>query len=177
MIEETWKPIKNYEGLYEVSSEGRVKSLAKKRLGGRYKCLMLYKERILKPGKNAQGYLKLDLCKNGKTKTHRINRLVAAAFMGESFLECNHIDGNKENNCVSNLEYCTCSENHKHAYKTGLMDRRGERHHLAKLNNETVKNIRGNKFRLTVQEFSLLYEISISAVWNVIKRKSWVHVL
>lgn len=176
MQKEIWKPIKNYEGLYEVSNFGRVKSLSKKRTGGRYNCLMVYKERILKPGENAQGYLKLDLCKNGTVKTHRVNRLVLAAFAGESFLECNHVDGDKKNNHIENLEYCSCSENHKHAYKIGLMDRRGEKHHLAKINNAIVKNIRANKFRLTVQEFSLLYEISISAVWNIIKRKSWNHV-
>jgi len=174
MSKEIWKPIKGYEGLYEVSNFGRIKSLAKKRRSGRYKCLMLYKERILKPGENAQGYLKLDLCKKGKIKTHRVNRLVIATFVGESFLECNHKDGNKKNNCVENLEYCTCSENHKHAYKLHLMDRRGEKHHLAKLNEAMVKNIRANVFQLTVQEFSALYKISVSAVWNVIKRKTWV---
>jgi hypothetical protein len=175
-MEEIWKPVKNYEGLYDVSNFGRVKSLTKKRLGGRYNCPMLYKERILSPGKNAQGYFKLDLCKNGKKKTCRVNRLVAAAFIGESALECNHIDGNKENNRVSNLEYCSCSENHKHAYKIGLMDRRGEKHHLAKLDNAMIANIRENRYGLTAKELAACFNMCTATIYNVLRCKSWSHV-
>lgn len=176
MSKEIWKDIKNYEGLYQISNKGRVKSLLKERISGRYRIVMTYKERILKLGLNSQGYPKICLSKNGKAKTFRVNRLVLAAFKGETSLECNHIDGNKENNRVENLEYCTNSENKKHAYRIGLMNRRGEKHHLAKINNAIVKNIRANKYNLTVQEFSALYQISVAAVRNVINQKSWSHV-
>lgn len=79
---EVWKPIKGYEGLYEVSNKGRVRTLDKMRISDRYRILMKYKGKIIRPGKNAQGYLKLDLCKNGTKKTCRVNRLVLATCFG-----------------------------------------------------------------------------------------------
>ena len=163
MIEE-WKPIKNYEGLYEVSNFGRVKSLERYRISGRYKINMKYKEHILKPGKNGKGYLKLDLCKNGETKTHVVHRLVLSTFLGKSDLEGNHKDGIKENNRLDNLEYMTRSENQIHAYRMGLQSKKGEKHHYAKLNNEIVKNIRENKFNLSLKEFAACYDVSVPAI-------------
>lgn len=173
MTEEIWKPIKNYEGLYEVSNHGRVRSLDRWRISGRYKCAMLYKGRILKPGKNAVGYLKVDLSKNGKQKTCRVNRLVLAAFVGSSDLEGNHIDGDKENNKLENLEYLTCSENHKHAYRIGLASREGEKHHLAKLNGAIIENIRENRYKLTAKELAACYDVCTATIYNIIRRQSW----
>lgn len=94
---EVWKDIEGYEGLYQVSSLGRVKSL---RFG---------KERILKAGKDKGGYLMVNLCKNSKTKMYKVHRLVAQAFIpNPDGLQCiNHKDENKTNNCVDNLEWCT----------------------------------------------------------------------
>lgn len=97
---EIWKNIAGYESLYQVSNLGRVKSLGNDRTR---------KEKILKPGKNKLGYLKVVLCKEGKMKTITVHRLVAAAFVQNDSLfnnEINHIDENKENNCASNLEWC-----------------------------------------------------------------------
>lgn len=112
-MEEIWKDIKGYEGLYQVSSEGRVKSKA--RNGN-------WKEKILKPVKTKDNYFIVGLCKNGKSKNKRINRLVAEAFIPnpENKPEVNHIDGNKHNNKISNLEWVTTKENIVHAYKIGL---------------------------------------------------------
>lgn len=96
MKEEIWCYIKGYEGLYEVSDKGRVRSL---KFG---------KERILKPGRNQQGYLVVCLCKNGERETYRIHRLVAQTFTPnpDNLPEVNHKDENKENNSVQNLEWC-----------------------------------------------------------------------
>lgn len=98
-IKEIWKPIDGFED-YEISNLGKVKSLNYKRTG---------KEKILKPAKNKDGYLLVVLCRNGKRKTFRVNRLVASAFLPnpEGFEQVNHIDEVKTNNCVSNLEFCT----------------------------------------------------------------------
>lgn len=95
-------------GLYEISSNGKVRNLKTRRM--------------LRPGKDKCGYLHVSLSKNGKTKTLKIHRLVANAFIEnfENLPQVNHKDGNKENNNVNNLEWVTCSGNLKHAYKNGL---------------------------------------------------------
>ena len=96
---EEWKDIEGYEGLYQISSEGRVKSLNYNHTG---------KDKILNGSKNKYGYLKVCLYKEGKKKTHTIHRLVTIAFIPNpnNFPEINHIDEDKTNNRVENLEYC-----------------------------------------------------------------------
>jgi len=110
-----FKDIKNYEGLYKVNEIGEVKSLEKKRRH------ITYKERILKPIKD--NYLKVSLFKNGKGKRVSIHRLVAKTFLKNknSYPQVNHKDGDKFNNNVKNLEFCTAKQNMKHAFNTGLM--------------------------------------------------------
>ena len=96
---EIWKDIEGYEGAYQVSNRGRVKSLNYNRSG---------KEGILKLGKDKDGYLQVVLCKNSKLKTVKIHRLVAQTFINNpnNLPEVNHKDENKENNCADNLEWC-----------------------------------------------------------------------
>ena len=107
-MEEIWKPIKDYEGLYEVSNLGRVKSL---------KRFHHQREQILKNKLTKDGYYEIALLKNSKYKYIRIHRIVAQTFIPNEMnkKEVNHKDGNKLNNCVDNLEWCTSSENQKHA--------------------------------------------------------------
>ena len=104
MTEEIWKDIAGYEGKYQVSNLGRVKSLNYLRKG-------IEKERI--PNKNNSGYLIVGLHKNGKIKQFLIHRLVAEAFIEnpENLPQVNHIDENKLNNCVENLEWCSAKYN------------------------------------------------------------------
>ena len=116
---EVWKDVKGYEGLYKVSDRGAVKScnrLVKQSKGG----LRPVKEKILKPEEDKDGYLQVFLSKNGKQKMFKVHRLVAAAFVGDADrkLQINHVDGNKKNNSVNNLEWCTVSENAKHRVHT-----------------------------------------------------------
>ena len=107
MNKEIWRDVKGYEGLYQVSSEGRVKSL--KRKGRR-------KERILKHQIDRNGYLRLNLCAGGKSRLFFVHRLVCQAFHeNPDNNPCvNHIDENKTNNAASNLEWCTYEENINH---------------------------------------------------------------
>lgn len=108
-MDEVWKPIKGYEGCYEISNLGRVKSLARKVKSGR-----ITKEIILVPIRNSHGYLQVDLCLNGKMKHHKIHRLVAEAFIpqnNETKETVNHKDYNKSNNRVDNLEWLSNREN------------------------------------------------------------------
>lgn len=106
-MKEIFKPIKGYEGLYEISNLGNVKSLSRNGKGiGKGKSR---KETILKPQKNNVGYLFVCLCKNGIQKNFTIHRLVAEAFIPNpnNYTEVNHKDENKTNNYIDNLEWCT----------------------------------------------------------------------
>ena len=102
-MKEQWKSVKDYEN-YQVSNFGRVKRLGNNKNK---------KEKLLKPQKNNNGYLHVGLSKNGIKKTFRINRLVYSTFVGDipDGLEVNHIDENKENNKVDNLNLMTSKEN------------------------------------------------------------------
>lgn len=108
MIEE-WKPIVGYEGLYEVSNLGRVKSL-ERIIDAKHHV----KKRILKQGVQRGGYLHVGLCKNNKVKIKKIHRLVAEAFIPNPYNlpQVNHKDENIKNNCVDNLEWCTGNYNY-----------------------------------------------------------------
>lgn len=105
---EIWKEIPNYEGLYQISNFGNVKSLIS--------------NKILKPSKDRFGYVRFNALKDKKPKTLRIHRLVMEIFNPiNTTMQVNHIDGNKLNNHIDNLEWCSDSDNKKHAYKLGLM--------------------------------------------------------
>ena len=115
MTKEIWRDIEGYEGLYQVSDQGRVKSLERTFIDkiGRERYV---KECILKPVIDQYGYLLVSLYAGGKQKVHKVHRLVCQAFHdNQENKPCvNHIDENKTNNAASNLEWCTYEENNKH---------------------------------------------------------------
>jgi len=118
----TWKPVEGYEGLYEVSERGEVRSCAR-----HIKTNILHVEsrliegRILKQNTKRNGYKTVDLCKEGKVKTALVHRIVAKAFCpnpnGYRFV--NHIDSNRANNDSCNLEWVSSSENRMHGMAYG----------------------------------------------------------
>lgn len=123
---EIWKDIPNYEGLYQVSNLGDVRSLdrvviVKSKTGISYS--QIRKGKILKPSDNG-GYLYVNLCKDCVSTTHFIHRLVAEAFVinvdTNIYVEVNHKNGNKHRNVFNNLEWVTPSENMQHAIRLGL---------------------------------------------------------
>jgi hypothetical protein len=120
-MKEKWVTIENYEGYYEISNLGNVKSLEKTitDILGRK---TLYKEKLLKSRIDKKGYIEVTLTKDKFRKHFKVHRLVALHFIGNKYNkpQVNHISGVKSDNSIKNLEWVTGSENCKHAYKMGL---------------------------------------------------------
>lgn len=114
MAVEEWRDIEGFEGFYQVSNAGRVRSLDHETAGKRWK------GRILSLG--CSGYQTVKLSKGKERTSKRVHRLVALAFIDnpEGHIEVNHLDGNKKNNRVENLEWCSPNGNKMHAWRTGL---------------------------------------------------------
>ena len=188
---EIWRDVVGYEGLYQVSNLGRVKSL------GRFvvnpvtsKGYMWKPEKILRPCKHSKGYLLVGLHKDGYLKT-AVHRLVALAFIPnpQNLPQIDHINADKTNNNVNNLRWVTAKQNvnnplnmvhligennpfygkkHSEETKRKISDR------LSGKNNpkaHKVKNIDTNEIFNTVKEASIKYNVSFSAIVHAIKRK------
>ena len=115
-MEEIWKTIKGYENYYQISNQGRVKSVT--RFVNDNNGVVLLKSKILNPMMNEKGYLRIGLSKNNQRKYKRIHRLVAEAFIPnpDNKPQINHKNGIKTDNRVSNLDWVSISENVKHSY-------------------------------------------------------------
>ena len=143
MLTEVWKDIPEYEGTYQVSNMGRVRSLDRvvTHKDGR-KCR--HRGKVLKPSINAGGYEYLTLYNDNGKNTKTVHRLVLVTFkphVNMSDLEVNHMDGDKLNNHLTNLEWLTRRDNLLHAHSTGLINNKGERSPNAKLSNTDVLEI------------------------------------
>lgn len=174
---EIWEDVEGYKGRYQVSSEGRIKSLARKSKRD-YRGDVSVPEKILKQQKR-EGYLRVTLTKYSKSKTLSVHRLVAGSFIPnpKNRKYINHKDGDKTNNNVSNLEWCTCSENQKHAYDNGLCDRRGENSSTS-LTNKDVLEIRAAKNLgcFSDREIAKAYGVSRKCINHIVNRNTWRHI-
>lgn len=155
VMQEVWQPVRGYEGRYEVSDTGQVKGTKGPR----------------KPVKTARGYVQVDLCKHGTCRKFFIHRLVATHFIPNpnQCPQVNHKDGNKTNNFVSNLEWCTAAQNAIHAVR--LLERHGENMPNAKMTSEQVRSIRTDT-RLH-REIAADYGISRQVVSRIKSGKKW----
>lgn len=138
-MQEVWRDIEGYDGFYQISNLGRVKSRGKQ-------CAVSEKKEIIRAmSLTRDGYVKVRLLHRGKDKTVRVHRLVAAAFLPnpDNKPTVNHIDGNKQNNVIGNLEWADRAEQMTHAYALGLKAPLcGSAQPNAKLTDEQVREIR-----------------------------------
>lgn len=176
---EQWKDIIGYVGFYQVSSFGNVKSLdriSKRNYKGNKKTPGVY----LKPMVTNKGYLRIDLSKESKKKSHNIHRLVAIAFIQnpENKPQVNHKDGDKTNNNDWNLEWNTNQENQIHAYDLGLnISQNGEKNGFSKLTEKDVFYIRSEQCKSKkLKELSKELRVSITTISDVKNRKIWTHI-
>lgn len=138
MPSERWLPLQGYENTYLISNQGRIKSLPRWIDIGKFSYTK--PGRILRPRKSKTGYCSVTLYSRlGYKKSFYVHRLVAQHFCdGDHSREVNHKDGDKANNCASNLEFCTRSANNLHALDLGRR-KSGEAHPQARLSNEDVQ--------------------------------------
>lgn len=171
---ESWEDVEGYEGIYQVSSLGYVKRVAAGQ-GAQA-------GHILKPRRRRNGYLQVGLWRDGKRKNAKVHRLVLRAFIGDAPSpkhQGNHRNGNRADNRIENLEWATCSENHKHAYRTlGREAVRGEAHCQSKLTEESVKEIR--KLYATGEwtqvELGRMFGVDNATISRIVRYEMWGHV-
>jgi len=165
-MKEQWKIIKDYSN-YAVSNKGRIKKVIKTTNRSKVGC-------ILKGSFDSRGYIRVRLYENGngKWKQYRIHRLVAHAFLGECPVnkEVNHIDGNKLNNYIDNLEYVTQSENMKHAMKNGLM--------YSKLTESQILKIRKlyQTKKYSQVKLGKMFSVVQQHISEIVNKKVWRHI-
>ena len=156
---EIWKDINNYKGIYQVSNLGNVKSMKTGKL--------------IKPFNN-KGHKRVSLFKDGKTRGYQVHRLVLEAFKP---ITVNHIDGNKANNELSNLEWLSIGDNIRHAIRIGLRNDKGSAHHMSKLTDEDVLKIRQMHAegvdRHIIKD---MYTVTLRQIERIIYRESWTHI-
>jgi hypothetical protein len=183
---EIWKPLivlkkgvkNNYTGLYEASNYGRIKSLGI--YHGRTNNFF-NKPHIIKPQKTQDGYLLYSLSNRGKQNYVTAHRIIATTFIeNENYkLQVNHIDGDKTNNKVNNLEWCTASENIKHAFNTGLKvavvkGMPKEKNPNAKYTQELIDEIRKKRKQgYKLIELEKEYHITASYISQICNKKFW----
>lgn len=169
MMPEQWRPVVGYEGMYEISDFGRLKSFKRRN------------EKILKPGKNTDGYLLMPISNGIKRKTQSMHRYVAFAFIPnpENKPEVNHKNGTKDDNGLYNLEWVTPKENCFHADSTGLRPPlKGERNGGSKLKDKDVLEIRNLlKAKNTLKSIASKYGVHLSLISLIKTNKNWTHVI
>jgi hypothetical protein len=168
---EQWKWAPNFEGRYEVSTEGRVRSY----LRGKPKLLALTHD--------PRGYIPLNLVGDGFHKRYWLHRLVAETFIPNPSgrKEINHKNGIKSDCRVTNLEWVSRSQNIRHAYEKGLIPtigQRGARNFNTKLTEEKVIEMRRlyDERELTQKELAAMYQVSHLTAHRILRHLSWTHI-
>jgi hypothetical protein len=183
-MDEIWKPIPNFDGLYEVSNLGNVRSLDKfvNHINGNK---ALRKGRLLKQDLSNAGYLRVTLSNNRKLFSFSVHRLVAIAFLDTKNLpQVNHKDCIKTNNTLENLEWVTREQNMQHAVKNNRLPKhmtnkfnmfaKNNPNKARKMNNEKAELIRAmSREGIAYRRIAEKLDISLGTVWKIVTNKSW----
>lgn len=168
-MKETWRDVPGYEGLYQVSDKGNVKSLSREMWNG--KGYYLREEKIIKQSEDKHGRMVLGLYKNKNRKNYFVHSLVALAFIGERPKDyvVAHCDGNNKNNDLSNLRYDTVRENSIDVF------RHGQRIVTGKLSNEEVLEIRKlyKTGDYTQVDIAKMYNVRHSTISKIVRRETF----
>jgi hypothetical protein len=167
-MEENWKDITGYEGYYQISSNGNVKSCSRFRLG-KNGVLIKVNEKMMKLKTSKFGYLCVGLRKDSKKTMFSVHRLVAINFIENPFNKptVNHKDGNKQNNSVANLEWSTLSEQTNHAIETGLIKPRGKTKYSPEFKKKVYEYFVSND--CSIYKLSQVFEISEKTAASISK--------
>jgi hypothetical protein len=179
-MDETWKDIPGYEGYYQASSLGKIRSLD--RVSTHWKGItQIKKGKEISISADIKGYLKISLMKSGTRKSFKAHRLIAITFLDnkDNLSDVNHKNLNKADNSVSNLEWCSHKENCEHASLNGRKGGgMGSKNHFSKLTETDVLEIRdlfkiGKETRKSLAE---KYSVDYTLIWQIVARKAWKHI-
>jgi hypothetical protein len=176
-VSEQWLPAPGYEGRYEVSSLGRIRSLPRTEFTSRGHRRAI-RGGILKPAHTAEGYLHVSLRHDGKLRLVRLHRLVCEAFHGPGNAlhnEVAHLDGNRANARADNLKWVSKAENQAHRLIHGTHCR-GEQHASARLTDDQARWIKSQRDRLTRREIATALGIKLDTVRDVQDGRRYAHV-
>lgn len=176
---EVWQAIPEYEGLYEASSLGRIRSLDRN-IHCRDGSVKRYSGRLLQPQLMSTGYLTVQLSKGGIATHCLIHRLVAMAFLQnhDGLEEVNHKDGVKKNNALPNLEWMSRVRNIRHAMGMGLIQGMGELNPAAKLTDAQVQQIKElSRYGLHPGELAHAFGVKKSTITDIQLCRTWQHIV
>lgn len=181
MNKEIWKDIPSFDGYYQVSNRGRIRSW---KGGNNFTGVQRLKEpKILTLYKEKNGYLRANICHNNKKQHLSVHRCVAECFVKnpEDKPQVNHKNGIKSDNIFSNIEWATPSENHVHAHENGFKNAdhvTGEKNHNSKLTKTDVVKIDNllNKGSFTQKEIGNRFNVSASQISHIKCGKLWSHI-
>lgn len=180
---DVWKDVIGYEGLYQVSNLGNVRSLDRE-IAPNNRVPYWRKGKICKQSKSNLGYMTVGFTVNNVKVSKYVHRLVAEAFIDNinDYPQVNHIDGDKTNNRVDNLEWCTNSQNHTHASKNGLnklhlhrVAYSGEKNGRSLLTKEQVLEIKQKyiPYKYSAKKLAKEYNVSESCITHILNNTSW----
>jgi len=169
-MNEEWRDIPEYESYYQISNRGRLRGLDRRDKLGR-----IWPGKILRVHRTANGYLRVELNREGQSRKWPVHRLVALAFHGVpgGDVVINHINGNKTDNRPENLEWTTQKENDRHSREILGNHGRGESNGHAKVTEHQVREIREKRPYFTLHELGEQYDVSYSTIWAACMGQNW----
>ena len=175
--DETFKPVCGFGGFYQVSNKGTVRSCSNTVVRSNDRPYKVPVKILSSHVSSKDGYARVVLYKRGQKSTHLVHRLVAQSFIPNPLNkgDVNHVDGDKQNNNMNNLEWATRQENINHAFVVGLRKSYGNSSNCRKLNETEVSAMRVlNDYGVSIPCLGRLYGVSRHTAWDIIRGRAWL---